>query len=140
MASNEPQGPRPDATDDSEFSDDPLSRLGERLDRASEAAERLFAQAADRATRKPPPAGWQQPEPDAGDGRRRADSLLAGEVELVLGVLASLRDRIPPELQQGLADALREVLLALRSLIDWYLEHSERRRSEPVEVQDIPIL
>jgi hypothetical protein len=53
---------------------------------------------------------------------------------------ASLRDRIPPELQQRLADAVREVLLAVRALIDWYLERSERDRAEPRQVQDIPIL
>jgi len=29
--------------------------------------------------------------------------------------------------------------LALRALIDWYLERAERRRAEPVVVQDIPI-
>jgi hypothetical protein len=140
MASNDPQGPRSGAPDEPGLSDDPLSRLEERLDRATEAAERLFAHAADQATRKPPPAGWQQPAPEPDGAGRRADSLLGGEVDLLLGVLSSLRDRIPPELQQRLADALREVLLALRALIDWYLERSERSRSEPVEVQDIPIL
>jgi hypothetical protein len=64
----------------------------------------------------------------------------SGELDLLLGVLASLRDRIPPELQQRLADAVREVLLAVRALIDWYLERSERHRAEPRQVQDIPIL
>ena len=58
----------------------------------------------------------------------------------MLGVLASLRDRIPPELQQRLADAVREVLLAVRALIDWFLERSERERAKPRQVQDIPIL
>ena len=51
-----------------------------------------------------------------------------------------MRDRIPPELQQRLAEAIREVLLALRALIDWYLERTDRARSGPAEVQDIPIL
>jgi hypothetical protein len=59
---------------------------------------------------------------------------------LLLGVVEALRDRLPPELQQRLADAVREVLLAVRALIDWYLERTERRRSAPAEVQDIPIL
>jgi hypothetical protein len=140
MASNDPQTQSADEHGEPERGGDALSRLEERLDRASEAAERLIAQAADRATRKPPPAGWQQPAPDEGSDGRPASSLLGGEAELLLGVLAALRGRIPPELQQRLADALREVLLALRALIDWYLERSERRRSEPVEVQDIPIL
>ncbi len=55
-------------------------------------------------------------------------------------ILNALRDRIPPELQHRLGEALREVLLAIRALIDWYLERTERRRSQAVEVEDIPIL
>jgi hypothetical protein len=139
MASNDRKDTRAGANGDPRRDDDPLSRLEARLDRASEAAERLITEVADRATGRPPPAGWQQPEADSGDDGRRSGSLLGGEADLLFGVLASLRERIPPELQQSLADALREVLLAVRALIDWYLERSERRRSEPVEVEDIPI-
>jgi DNA-binding HxlR family transcriptional regulator len=50
-----------------------------------------------------------------------------------------LRELVPPEVQQRLLEALRELLLAIRALIDWYLERLERRRGERVEVQDIPI-
>jgi hypothetical protein len=125
---------------------DALRRLEARLDRAAEATERLIAEAAGAAfsgsgadpedATRPPPAGWQQPGPAS-----RAPQWLNGdEIELLMGLLGSLRDRIPPELQQRLTQAVREVLLALRALIDWYLERSERRRSEPDEVQDIPIL
>jgi hypothetical protein len=119
-----------------ELTEDVLSRLEQRLDRASEAAERLIAEAAAAAVRKPPPAGWQRSEPEA---ERRA-GLGSGEIELLLDAVRALRDRIPPELQYRLGEALREVLLALRALIDWYLERTERRRREPTEVQDIPIL
>jgi uncharacterized protein (DUF2267 family) len=59
---------------------------------------------------------------------------------VLIALLALLRERIPPELAQRLAAAVHEVLLALRALIDWYLERSERARTEPVEVRDIPIL
>jgi hypothetical protein len=31
-------------------------------------------------------------------------------------------------------------MLAVRALIDWYLERTERRRADSDEVQDIPIL
>lgn len=85
-----------------------------------------------------PPAGWQQPAPDGGGEPGRPWT--GGELDLLLGVLASLRDRIPLELRQRLADAVREFLLAVRALIDWYLERSERHRTEPVQAQDIPIL
>jgi hypothetical protein len=131
--------------------DDALRRLQAQLDRASGAAERLIAEAArasvssaervaEAATRgragaadtgKPPPAGWQVPETDA-------DS--TPDLEVLSAVLHSLRELIPPELQRRVAEALRELLLAVRALIDWYLDRAEKRHAAPTEVQDIPIL
>ncbi|HET6871330.1 MAG TPA: hypothetical protein VFH80_35790 [Solirubrobacteraceae bacterium] len=128
-----------------------LRRLELRLDRASEAAERLMAEAAAAAAgvgsppsedepptgadpeepAKPPPAGWQIPE-DARAGTAELDPFVA--------LVQALRDLVPPELQRRLVAAIRELLLALRALIDWYLERLERRREQAVEVQDIPIL
>jgi hypothetical protein len=128
-----------------------LRRLEARLDRASEAAERLMAQAAEAAAGgavaggesptggdpsagdpgKPPPAGWQIPE----DARSRTD-----ELDRFVALAQALRDLVPPELQRRLVAAIRELLLALRALIDWYLERVEHRREQAVEVQDIPIL
>ena len=115
--------------------DELLGRLEERLDRASQAAERLIAEAAGAAVRRPPPRGWQPPDPDP-----PSEPLARGELELLLEAILSLRDRIPPELQRRLGEALRDLLLALRALIDWYLERSERRPRRPADVQDIPIL
>ena len=54
--------------------------------------------------------------------------------------MTGVRDLIPPELQQRLLEALRQLLLAVRALIDWYLERLEQRRQTPVAVQDIPVL
>jgi len=127
-------GGAPGADAGSERLEDALGRLEERLDRASQAAERLLADAAGHVTRRPPPAGWQQAAPD-GDPA----ASLGADADLLLGLLSALRDRIPPDLQQRLAEAIREVLLALRALIDWYLERSERQRSAPSDVEDIPI-
>lgn len=111
--------------------EDALRRLEERLARASDAAERLMAEAKEQAgAAKPPPAGWQTPR------QARAES----DIELITQILASLRELIPAELERRLAHALRELLLAIRALIDWYLERSERGRAEPTEVKDIPIL
>ena len=42
------------------------------------------------------------------------------------------------ELRDQLTNLIREFLLTLRSLIDWYLERLDRRPREP-EVEDIPI-
>ena len=83
---------------------------------------------------KPPPAGWQLP------GSERPEAGRSPDVELLAHLLQSLRDLIPPELQERLATALHELLLALRALIDWYVERMERRRAQPTEVEDIPIL
>jgi hypothetical protein len=142
---HEPHDPRQDA----------LRRLEERLDKASEAAERLIAEAAAKAAAgpgappsrpdpganpgrsdadaQPPPGGWQVPGADERPGSGR-------DLELLLQLLRSLRDLIPPELQQRLAEAFRDLLVALRALIDSYLERVEQRRAAPAEVQDIPIL
>jgi hypothetical protein len=124
---------------DFESSEDALRRLHERLDRASDAAERLIAEAAAESAaraagsfRRPPPSGWQTPPSEGAPGR-------GGDLDLLVQLLESLRDLIPPELQQRLADAVRELLLAVRALINWYLERLEKHREEPVEVQDIPI-
>jgi class 3 adenylate cyclase len=134
----------------SEADADALRRLEQRLDRAAEAAERLLGDAvaaglgaaspspspspSQEQSAEVPPAGWQRPGDEAGPVSG------GGEMDVLLAILASVRDRIPPELQRRLADAIREVLLAVRALIDWYLERTERRRAEPTQVQDIPIL
>jgi hypothetical protein len=107
-----------------------LRALEARLERASEAAERLFAEAADRV--KAPPAGWQLP-PDEAPPR-------PSELELLLSILESVRGLVPADLRRRLAEALRELLLAVRALIDWYLERLEHDHQQPVEVEDIPIL
>jgi hypothetical protein len=152
MERNEPDPPElePEPAQPVGATEQALRRLEQRLDAASTAAERLIADAARSVARgreaaggettesakppdpTPPPAGWQTPEPGVA-GRPNAD------VETLLQVVRSLRELIPPELQRRLAEALREVLLALRALIDWYLERLEHARREPVEVQDIPI-
>ncbi|HWC85975.1 MAG TPA: hypothetical protein VG388_05530 [Solirubrobacteraceae bacterium] len=129
---------------------DPLRRLEERLERASEAAERLIAEAATQSAagaagagagaadaraadgRRPPPSGWQAPESED-EGPRGPD------LDLLAQLLESLRDLVPSDLQQRLLEALRELLLAVRAVIDWYLERLDGHRQAPAEVQDIPI-
>jgi hypothetical protein len=116
---------------------DAFRRLEERLEQASEAAERLVAEASSRiAGTKTPPAGWQT----ADQTRRTSSTRVGGELEQVLHLLGAVRDLVPPELQQRLIEALRQLLLAVRALLDWYLERLEQRRQTPVEVQDIPVL
>jgi hypothetical protein len=125
-----------------------LRRLEERLDQASETAQRLMAEAAAAAAQRqqsgpaengapdptrPPAAGWQTGD-SAGPPRPAG-----AELEALVGAIRALRELIPPEVVQRLAEAAKEVLLALRALIDWYIERLERRRTEPPAVEDIPI-
>jgi hypothetical protein len=122
MPSNDPQPPS------DQLHDDPVRRLEERLDRASASAERLIAEAT--APRKPPAAGYEAPS--NGEDHR-------GDLELLSQLISSLREVVPPELERRLADALHEVLLALRALLDYYIERIERTSVPPAEVEDIPI-
>lgn len=117
-----------------------LRRLEERLTQASEAAERLIGEAAratgaeDRSGSRdgPPPAGWQAPDAEEATSQ-------PGEFELLLAGLGALRDLVPPDVLTRLTAALRELLLALRALIDFYVERLERPRVARDDVQDIPI-
>jgi hypothetical protein len=117
---------------------DALGVLRERLERTQEAAQRLAEEAAAAAaraatSRKPPETGWQAPRPEGGGESADLHGLLT------LGQL--VRGLVPQELAEQLAAVVRELLLALRALIDWYLDRVEaRRRAAPVEVQDIPIV
>ena len=136
MEHSEPQEPNPAGAQPAGAGDDALRRLEERLERASAAAERLIAEAAAGAAGsaggKPPPAGWQMPS-NVESGRGSADG------EMLAQVIQSLRELIPPDLQRRLVEALREVLLAVRAVIDWYLARVDQRGTEPATVQDIPI-
>lgn len=126
---------------------DPLEGLADQLRRAAEGVQRTAAEAAraarggpaddaDPAARDTPAAGWQLPRDEAeSEGARRARSDLDALALLISGA----RDLVPEDLRRRLAEALRELLLALRALIDWYLERVERRRADPAPVEDIPI-
>jgi hypothetical protein len=118
--------------------EDALRAVRAHLDDAHAAADRLVQEAqrqAEGATAEPAPgvprSGW-----DSGRGDAATPDLSA-----LLTLLDALRAAVPAELSRQLAAALRELLLALRALIDWYLE----RLGEPgggradVEVEDIPL-
>jgi hypothetical protein len=111
-----------------------LRRLEHRLSQASEAAERLIGEAARAASReRPPAAGWQAANEDESQPVRPA------ELEALIASLHGLRGLVPPEVLTRVAAAVRELLLALRALIDSYLERLERPPASADEVQDIPI-
>jgi len=53
-------------------------------------------------------------------------------------MLDGMRRMAPRELEDQLTNLIREFLITLRSLIDWYLERLDAPKHEP-EVEDIPI-
>jgi hypothetical protein len=116
---------------------DPLSEMRSQVDAAYAAADRLVREA-DAAAReragepRMPPSGY---EGERTDGERSA----FGDLQALAGLIDSLRTSVPPELARQLADAVRELLLALRALLDWWIARLEREPEQPVEVQDIPI-
>jgi hypothetical protein len=123
---------------------DPLEDLSERLRSAQETADRLVREATEAARgatmaggdpagdpRRPPPRGYATPDDP---GRSTTADIQALAALLDLG-----RTMLPPELRAQVAELVRELLLLVRALIDWYLERVEARRKTPVEVQDIPI-
>ena len=84
---------------------DALRRLEQRLTSASDAAERLIAEAARTAERgKPPPAGWQA---------RAEDERRGGELDVLIQAFRSVRELIPPDVLERLEAQNRRVSLDL---------------------------
>jgi hypothetical protein len=95
---------------------------------AYEAAERLVREAAERAG--VPPDGWDSPRPSSSP---------FPDLSRLLGLVESARGALPPELSRPLADALRDLLVALRAVLDYSIERLERPPREEPQVEDIPI-
>ncbi len=117
------------------MADDPLSQMRSQVDEAYAAADRLVreAEAAARArSGDVPPAGYE-------GERTSAERSAFGDLQALAGLLETARTSVPPELARQLAEAARELLVALRALIDWWSARLEREPDQPVEVQDIPI-
>jgi hypothetical protein len=97
----------------------------ERLMREAEQAARAAAAGA------VPPRGWSVPG-DGGGGSLPDLGQLTALVE-------SLRGVVPPDLARALADALRELLIAIRAVLDWYIARLEPPEPPESDVQDIPV-
>src|SRR5688572_21716130 len=106
---------------------DPLDDLRERLRATREAAERLAEDPP-----RVPPQGWATPR---AEGAGPNDDLAA-----LVALVQALRDIVPPELQQQVTELLRQILLLVRALVDYWIERldGDGRGGQP-EVEDIPI-
>jgi hypothetical protein len=123
---------------------DAADELRAGIDAAHAAAERLVQDAEARARAAAgsvPPRGWDVPHQPAGQAA-------FPDVAPLLALLEQVRGTIPPDLTAQLADAVRELLVALRALLDWYIERLEHLRSGATgggagdgesRIQDIPI-
>jgi len=107
-------------------------RMRASLDEAHAEAERLVREA-----RSVPPSGWASPGSGAESDERKAPGVT--ELQALAGLIDLARQSLPPELTRQFLDALRQLLLAIRGLIDFYLERLETGRDAPPEVEDIPI-
>jgi hypothetical protein len=111
---------------------DPLSDLRDRLRATRDAAARL-------ADDPPnvPPQGWASP--GSGAEGARPDPGLGDELQQLVAVIASLRELVPPDLQQQITDLIRQVLVLIRAILDRWIERLEPGRGSEPDVEDIPI-
>jgi hypothetical protein len=114
---------------------DPLGEMRSQVDAAYAAADRLVREAEAAARERAgdvPPAGY---EGERSEGERSA----FGDLQALAGLIETARSSVPPELARQVAEAARELLVALRALLDWWIARLERPPEGSVEVQDIPI-
>jgi len=121
--------------------DDPIADLRDRIRATQEAAERFASEASYARSSyergEVPPSGWATTE----EHRERAD-----EVQALAAIFRTLRDLIPPDLEEQFREVLRQLLLLVRALIDWWLERvdaqgGDRGGAPPRDtaIEDIPI-
>ena len=104
---------------------------------AFEAAEKLVREAQQRAeaaareaASEAPPNGWSAgaPPPNA-----------FPDLGALIAFVDSLRGQLPPELARQLADSLRQLLIALRTVLDYAIDRLDEPPAPEREVEDIPI-
>lgn len=114
--------------------DDPLAALRDQIRTTAEAAERL-AEEASAGPAGPAGAGVGGTGFPTDDATREAQALVS-LVEL-------LRDLLPPELRRQVTDLVRQVLLLVRAILDWWVQRLEPGRDPAVapapDVEDIPL-
>ena len=107
---------------------DELRAQDEQAERLVREAQRVAEEAAARTV---PPRGWSVP------GEERSSAF--GDLGQLAALIESLRGVVPPELARPLADALRELLIALRAVLDWYIARLEAPEPASSDIEDIPV-
>ncbi len=88
--------------------EDPLDALRERIRATQEAADKL-----------------------AGEPRGAGDEETAREAQALVALLQTLRNMVPEELWQQIRDLIRQLLLLIRAIIDWWVDRIESSPSAP---------
>lgn len=113
---------------------DPLAELRDQLRATTEAAARLASETAAARAQEIPPAGWATPA----ETEERQQ-----ELQALVALIEALREIVPAELQLQVRDVLRQVLLLLRAVIDWWVERMDAGPQPHAEdgprVEEIPI-
>ena len=120
--------------------DTPLEELRARLEATQQATERLARETADLAggaatgtgpDGRVPPAGFQVP-PSASEA--------SGELRSLVDLLETLRNVLPEDIRRQVTEIVRQLLLLVRALIDWWISRMDRGPAgREVPVEDIPI-
>ena len=100
---------------------DRLDDLRDRIRATQEAAERLISEGV-------PRQGWATPE-EAEETTR--------EVQALAALLQALRELVPPELQEQLREVVRQLLLLVRALVDFWVQRLEQS-GPPAEAGPVP--
>jgi hypothetical protein len=106
--------------------DDPLATLSERVRAAQAAAERLADEAQAR-----------------GDVPHASQDATA-EIQALVGLVQAARGLVPEELWAQLTQLVRQLLLLVRAIVEWWLERVDGSLrgpapAEPPRVEDIPL-
>jgi hypothetical protein len=100
-------------------------------------AERLVREATQRAEEAAgqslPPRGYDVPRREGASGPAFPD------LSSLNAILELARQGLPPDLQRQLQQALRELLIALRAVLDYSIDRLEPAPPESTPVEDIPI-
>ncbi len=154
QTSGDPSGQPPEGgSGGQEPGEDPLDTLRDRIRSTQDAVERLADEASHAAREAAaagphPPSGEGEPRRPRGGRPPRNGFAVPGdgttdqstrELQALVALIEVVRGLIPRELADQLTELVRELLLLMRALIDWYLDRLELRRKTPVEVEDIPI-
>ena len=115
---------------------DPLSQMRSQVDAAYAAADRLVREA-DAAARER--AGERAAGRLRGRAQRRPSAPRSATCRRWPGCSSPRARRCRPSSRASSRRRARELLVALRALIDWWIARLEREPERPVEVEDIPI-